>query len=63
MEGDSHVLEKHEADLAIMIGNVAQIFLDDAEWAATLHNLHAALRPGGYLAFESRNPPTRAWEE
>ena len=45
-----------------MTGNVAQIFLDDAEWAATLRAIHAALRLGGYLAFESRNPDDRAWE-
>jgi hypothetical protein len=45
-----------------MTGNVAQVFLDDAAWAATLRAIHAALRPGGYLAFESRNPDDRAWE-
>jgi len=45
-----------------MTGNVAQVFLDDAEWRATIAAIHAALRPGGYLAFESRNPDARAWE-
>ena len=45
-----------------MTGNVAQVFLDDAEWAATLRAIGAALRPGGTLAFESRNPDDRAWE-
>jgi hypothetical protein len=45
-----------------MTGNVAQVFLDDAEWAATLGAIHGALRPGGHLAFESRNPEARAWE-
>lgn len=63
VEGDSSALGKREADLAIMTGNVAQVFLDDIEWAATLHALHMALRPGGYLAFESRNPLARAWEK
>lgn len=62
IEGDARVLEKHEADLAIMTGNVAQVFLDDAEWITTLGRLHRALRPGGYLAFESRNPLARGWE-
>jgi SAM-dependent methyltransferase len=62
VEGDSGALGTPEADLVVMTGNVAQIFLDDADWAATLHDIHAALRPSGYLAFESRNPDDRAWE-
>lgn len=62
VEGDSGALGTPGADLAIMTGNVAQVFLDDAEWTVTLGDLHAALRPGGCLAFESRNPDDRAWE-
>lgn len=61
-EGDSRALGTPDADLAVMTGNVAQIFLDDDHWAATLSDLHAALRPGGVLAFESRNPDNREWE-
>jgi SAM-dependent methyltransferase len=62
IEGDSTALGTPEADLVVMSGNVAQIFLDDAEWTAVLGNIHAALQPGGHLAFESRNPDDRAWE-
>ena len=62
VEGDARALGTPEADLVVMTGNVAQIFLDDADWLATLAAIHAALRPGGYLAFESRNPDDRAWE-
>lgn len=62
VEGYSDVLGTPEADLVLMTGNVAQVFLDDHEWDATLRAIHAALRPGGYLAFESRNPDDRAWE-
>lgn len=62
VEGDAGALGTPEADLVLMTGNVAQIFLDDAEWIATLRAIHAALRLGGYLAFESRNPDDRAWE-
>lgn len=62
VEGDAGALAAPEADLVLMTGNVAQIFLDDAEWVATLRAIHAALRPGGHLAFESRNPADRAWE-
>ncbi|MEX2536412.1 MAG: class I SAM-dependent methyltransferase [Trueperaceae bacterium] len=62
VEGDSSALGEPEADLAIMTGNVAQVFLNDAQWDATLGHLHAAIRGGGTLAFESRNPDNRAWE-
>lgn len=62
VEGTSNALGTPEADLVVMTGNVSQVFLDDAEWAATLSDIHAALRPGGHLAFESRNPADQAWE-
>src|SRR5205085_4732250 len=62
IEGDSRALGSPMADLVIMTGNVAQVFLNDAEWDATLRDIHAALRPGGHLVFESRNPADRAWE-
>jgi SAM-dependent methyltransferase len=62
VEGDASALGTPAADLVIMTGNVAQIFLDDDLWAATLRAIHAALRSGGHLAFESRNPDDRAWE-
>ena len=62
IEGDSGALGTPEADLVVMTGNVAQVFLDDAAWFTTLRDIHASLRPGGYLAFESRNPDDRAWE-
>jgi SAM-dependent methyltransferase len=62
IEGDSSTLGSAEADLVIMTGNVAQVFLEDQEWATTLRDIHAALRSGGYLAFESRNPADRAWD-
>jgi SAM-dependent methyltransferase len=61
-EGDASVLGKAEADLVLMTGNVAQVFLEDSDWFATLRAIHTALKPNGYLAFESRNPDARAWE-
>jgi SAM-dependent methyltransferase len=63
IEGDSSILGAARADLLLMTGNVAQIFLEDAVWADTLADIHAALRPNGHLAFESRNPENRAWEQ
>ena len=51
------------ADLAIMTGHVAQVFVDDDDWSAVLDDLRRALRPGGLLVFESRNPLVAAWDE
>jgi SAM-dependent methyltransferase len=62
VEGDSSALGAPKADLLLMTGNVAQVFLEEEEWDRTLRDIHAALRPGGCLAFESRNPEDRAWE-
>jgi SAM-dependent methyltransferase len=61
IEGDARGLEETGADLALMTGHVAQIIGDDGAWRATLAAIHRALRPGGRLAFESRNPEARAW--
>lgn len=61
-EGDAGALGAPDADLVLMTGNVAQVFLDDSEWSTTLRHIHTALRPGGHLAFESRNPVARGWE-
>lgn len=52
-----------QVELVTMTGNVAQVFLTDAEWAATLRAAYAALRPGGRLAFETRDPAAKAWLE
>lgn len=63
LQGDSKSLGAIDADLAIMTGNVAQVFLDHEWWEGTLDDLRCALRPGGALAFETRNPQARAWLE
>ena len=52
-----------QADLALMTGNVAQVFLTDEDLSATLCGIQGALRPGGHLVFESRRPEYRAWAE
>ncbi|GAA3032741.1 class I SAM-dependent DNA methyltransferase [Actinokineospora globicatena] len=52
-----------DVDLVVMTGNVAQVFLTDAEWTEVLAGCRAATRPGGYLVFETRRPQRRAWEE
>lgn len=50
-----------EVDLVTMTANVAQVFLTDEDWAATLRAAYDALLPGGRLVFESRNPAAKAW--
>jgi SAM-dependent methyltransferase len=61
IEGDASKLGEAQVDLAIMTGHVAQVILDDESWHATLAATHRALRPGGCVAFESRNPSARPW--
>ncbi|TAJ16656.1 MAG: class I SAM-dependent methyltransferase [Dehalococcoidia bacterium] len=61
IEGDASSLEGQPADLAIMTAHVAQVIHHQDAWRATLTAAHRALRPGGHLAFESRNPDARAW--
>ena len=63
IHGTAAELPALEADAAVMTGNVAQVFVTDEAWAATLRDIRSALRDGGSLVFESRRPERRAWEE
>ena len=64
IHGDASAIPDATAvDMVTMTANVAQVFLTEADWLATLAAIHAALRPGGRLVFESRDPERRAWEE
>jgi ubiquinone/menaquinone biosynthesis C-methylase UbiE len=63
VQGDATQVPAFDADLAVMTGNVAQVFLTDADWAQALQAIRAALRPRGYLVFETRRPGYRAWQE
>jgi SAM-dependent methyltransferase len=60
--GDATALPPVRADLATMTANVAPAITDPDVWQRTLRCVHGALRPGGRLAFEVRNPAKRAWE-
>ena len=62
VDGGAGALGTPGADLAIMTGHVAQFFLTDESWRAALLAFHRALRPGGHLSFESRNPEAREWD-
>lgn len=46
-----------------MTGNVAQVFLTDHAWMATLRGIRTALTVHGYLVFETRRPERREWED
>jgi SAM-dependent methyltransferase len=61
IHGDVTSLPALAVDLATMTGNVSNVFLTQHGWLATLGGVHAALRPGGYLVFESVDPAGQPW--
>jgi SAM-dependent methyltransferase len=61
--GETSCLPAGIADCAFMTGNVAQVFLTEEDWEATLLSLHRSLHQGGHLVFEARNPASAAWLE
>ena len=63
IHGTAADLPRRGFDLAVMTGNVAQVFLEDDDWAETLRAVHGAVRPGGHLVFETRRPEREAWLE
>ncbi|MET8979525.1 class I SAM-dependent methyltransferase [Streptomyces sp. NPDC004539] len=63
LHGDATGLPDLAVDLALMTGNAAQAVVDEDLWADTLRGVRAALRPGGWFVFETRDPARRAWEE
>ncbi|OKJ03288.1 class I SAM-dependent methyltransferase [Kitasatospora sp. CB01950] len=60
--GDATTLPPLRVDVVTMTANAAQSITDPADWRATLRAVHDALRPGGHLVFETRDPSLRAWE-
>jgi len=63
LHGDATDLPPLDVDLATMTANVAQVFVEDDDWFATLSGVRGALRPEGRLVFEARDPARRAWEQ
>lgn len=61
--GDATTLPAMKVDLAVMTGNVAQVFTTDAAWSDTLSGLRKVLDPIGHLVFEVRDPGKKAWLE
>lgn len=60
--GDARALDGRDVDLVTMTGNIPSIYVTDDAWDGLLAAVHAALRPGGHLAFGSWNPEARPWE-
>ena len=63
IHGDATTLPPLTVDLATMTANVAQAIADELDWDATLRAVYQALRPGGHLVFETRDPAVEAWRE
>ncbi|HEY3160659.1 MAG TPA: class I SAM-dependent methyltransferase, partial [Vicinamibacterales bacterium] len=63
IRGDAKALPSMQVDLATMTGNVAQAIVDPSDWVGTLRRVYNAMRPGGHLVFETRDPARRAWQE
>ncbi len=62
IEGTSPLVPDASFDVAVMTSHVAQFFVSDLEWDATLADLSRALVPGALLTFDTRDPRARAWE-
>jgi SAM-dependent methyltransferase len=61
LAGDATSVPVLQVDMVTMTGNVAQVFLTDDAWASVLRRARTALRLGGHLVFETRDPARRAW--
>ena len=59
--GHAEKLPPMAVDLAVMTGNVAQVFLSDQTWESTMVAIRKALAPRGHLVFEVRDPSQKAW--
>lgn len=61
--GDATTLLPVTVDVVTMTGNVAQVFVREQEWLATLARVRSVLGDGGHLVFESRDPSFCGWKE
>jgi SAM-dependent methyltransferase len=50
-------------DVAVLTSHVAQFLITDEAWDRTFADIHHALVPGGRLAFDTRDPLDRTWEQ
>ncbi|MEK4564777.1 class I SAM-dependent methyltransferase [Alkalihalobacillus sp. FSL R5-0424] len=61
--GDSKDLKNNTYDAVVMTANVAQVFLTSESWKQMLSDVYRALKPGGHMIFDVRNPLAKVWEE
>jgi 2-polyprenyl-3-methyl-5-hydroxy-6-metoxy-1,4-benzoquinol methylase len=61
IEGTYRMLPARQYDAALLTSHVSQFLIDDREWSAALRALRSALRPGGRLIFDSRDPHGPGW--
>lgn len=62
IEGTGSEIKADSADLVFMTGNVAMHIIGK-EWHETLKQIAFGLKPGGTVAFETRNPKAEAWKK
>lgn len=62
VDGDASEVPALSVDLAVMTGNVVQVFLSDGAWAQVLAAVGKSVRDAGWVVFETRDPDQRAWE-
>ena len=63
IHGNATTLPPMQVDLVTMTANVAQAIVDLPGWEGTLRGAYDALRPGGHLVFETRDPAYRVWQK
>ena len=49
--GDAASFTLVQADIAVMTGNVAQVFVGDNDWLSALSNIRRAVCPSGHFIF------------
>ena len=59
--GDTGRLPPLTVDLAVMTGNVAQVFITEDDWKNNLIAIRQTLQNGGHIVFEVRDPAQQAW--
>lgn len=52
----------HEFDLVVMTGHAFQVLVEDDQLRTSLAAVRSVMTEDGRFAFETRNPPYRAWE-
>ena len=61
--GEVTTLPETKVDLALMTGNVAQVFTDNMNWKTTLLAIKNRLNSTGRFVFEARDPAQQGWLE